>query len=51
MYARGRRASLIDLIGRPAWRFFRDYILLSGWRDGMPGFVVSCTSAFSVLLK
>jgi len=49
--SRGRRPRLWDLLIRPAWRFFRDYLLMSGWRDGAPGFVVSAVSAFSVFLK
>jgi glycosyltransferase involved in cell wall biosynthesis len=49
--SRGRRAKLSDLLVRPAWRFVRDYLVLSGWRDGAPGFVVSAVSAFSVFLK
>jgi glycosyltransferase involved in cell wall biosynthesis len=49
--ARGRRGHLWDLISRPAWRFLRDYFVLSGWRDGTAGFVVSVVSAFSVFLK
>lgn len=49
--SRGRRAKLSDLLVRPAWRFMRDYLLLSGWRDGAPGFVVAAVSAFSVFLK
>lgn len=36
MYARGRRASALDLLFRPGWRFFRFYVLdrgfLAGWR-------------------
>ena len=27
------------LIGRPLWRFFRNYILKMGFRDGMPGLI------------
>jgi glycosyltransferase involved in cell wall biosynthesis len=49
--ARGRRPRLRDLLVRPAWRFVRDYVVMSGWRDGAPGFVVSAVSAFSVFLK
>jgi len=49
--SRGRRPRLWDLLVRPAWRFVRDYFLMSGWRDGGPGFVVSAVSAFSVFLK
>jgi glycosyltransferase involved in cell wall biosynthesis len=49
--ARGRRARIWDLITRPGWRFVRDYVMMSGWRDGAAGFVVSTVSAFSVFLK
>jgi len=49
--SRGRRPRLWDLVVRPAWRFVRDYVVMSGWRDGRPGFVVSAVSAFSVFLK
>ena len=49
--ARGRRARIWDLLTRPSWRFIRDYLLMSGWRDGAAGFVVSTVSAFSVFLK
>ena len=51
LHARGRRATMSDMIGRPGWRFVRDYFVYSGWRDGIPGFVVASTSAFSVFLK
>lgn len=51
LHARGRRARVSDLIARPAWRFFRDYVLYSGWRDGRAGFEVSVVSAFSVFAK
>lgn len=49
--SRGRRPRPWDMVVRPAWRFVRDYVVLSGWRDGGPGFVVSAVSAFSVFLK
>lgn len=51
MRSRGRRASFLDLLGRPAWRFFRDYFVYSGWRDGSAGFIVAVVSAFSVFCK
>lgn len=51
MRARGQRAGVTDLVFRPAWRFVRDYLLYSGWRDGPSGFVVASVSAFSVFLK
>ncbi len=51
MRSRGRRVSLFAMVTRPAWRFFRDYVVYSGWRDGRAGFVVATVSAFSVFLK
>ena len=49
--ARGRRGRLTDVLVRPPWRFVRDYIVTSGWRDGRAGFIVAVASAFSVFLK
>lgn len=51
MRRRGRHASLLDLLARPGWRFVRDYIVYSGWRDGSAGFIVAVVSAFSVFCK
>jgi (heptosyl)LPS beta-1,4-glucosyltransferase len=49
--ARGRRTTPLDVLVRPFWRFVRDYVVFSGWRDGRAGFVVSVVSAFSVFCK
>lgn len=51
MRRRGRRATVADLLARPAWRFVRDYVVYSGWRDGAAGFIVATVSAFSVFCK
>jgi glycosyltransferase involved in cell wall biosynthesis len=51
MQDRGRRASIWAMLAHPPVRFLRDYVLLSGWRDGAAGFIVSTTSAFSVFCK
>jgi len=51
LYARGRTAGLWEIAARPAWRFLRDYIFYSGWRDGVVGFVASALSAFAAFLK
>jgi glycosyltransferase involved in cell wall biosynthesis len=51
MRASGRRGSVTAMITRPVWRFVRDYLVLSGWRDGAAGFIVATVSAFSVFLK
>lgn len=39
------------LLLRPAWRFFRQFVLYSGWRDGKMGFVICMMAAHSVFLK
>lgn len=51
LYAQGRRARMRDLWGRPAWRFFRDYVVYAGWRDGSVGFVAAVLSSFAAFLK
>jgi glycosyltransferase involved in cell wall biosynthesis len=51
MRAKGRRGSVAAMLVRPFWRFVRDYVVFSGWRDGTAGFVVAVVSAFSVFLK
>ncbi len=51
LHARGREARMRDLVGRPAWRFVRDYFVYAGWRDGSVGFVASALSSFASFLK
>jgi len=47
----GRRARLVDLTLRPAWRFFRGYVLKRGFLDGVAGFEIAAMNAFYVFLK
>ena len=49
--ARGRRASWRDLALRPAFRFWRDYILHGSVLDGRLGVIHAGMSAISVFLK
>jgi glycosyltransferase involved in cell wall biosynthesis len=51
MYEEGRRASWIDLAVHPPAAFFRNYILCGGFRDGVPGLVISAMNARYVGLK
>jgi glycosyltransferase involved in cell wall biosynthesis len=51
LHASGHRAGTWDMIVAPAWRFFREYVIFSGWRDGRPGFVLAKLSACSAILK
>jgi len=36
---------------RPAWRFFRGYILRRGFLDGVPGFVAATATAYYTFLR
>ena len=36
---------------RPVWRFFRQFVLYGGWRDGIMGFIICWMAAHSVFLK
>ena len=51
LYAQGRRAGMWQLTARPTWRFFRDYVAYSGWRDGTVGFIAAALGAFAAFLK
>src|SRR5262249_48599357 len=44
--ARGGRFSLLAAIVRPAWRFFRAYVLKLCFLDGFPGYYIAWTTAF-----
>ena len=45
------RFSPVAAIIRPAWRFFRAYILRGGFRDGYPGFYIAWATAFGALVR
>ncbi|MEZ4218896.1 MAG: glycosyltransferase family 2 protein [Myxococcota bacterium] len=49
--AEGRRARAIDLALRPAWRFFRGFVLKRGFLDGLAGLEIASMNAFYVFLK
>jgi glycosyltransferase involved in cell wall biosynthesis len=49
--ARGRRATLFNLVGRPACRFLKMYFLRLGFLDGLPGAVLCGLAACSVFTK
>jgi len=44
-------AAWYHLLFNPIWTFFKVYLLRGGYRDGLPGFLVSGFSAAHVLLK
>lgn len=41
-----KRYGLGTLLWRPFWRFFRNYVLKFGFRDGLPGFIRAGMDAF-----
>ncbi|MBM4143214.1 MAG: glycosyltransferase family 2 protein [Lentisphaerae bacterium] len=47
----GRRFRRSDLLFRPAWRFFRGYVLRGGFLDGLRGLTIALTSAYAVYMK
>ncbi len=51
MFAQGRRATVVDLAAHPPLAFLRNYLLRRGFRDGMPGLIVSLVNSYYVLLK
>jgi glycosyltransferase involved in cell wall biosynthesis len=51
MFEEGRRAGFFDLMIHPPAAFFRNYVLRGGFRDGVPGLIVSAMNARYVGLK
>ena len=51
MFAEGRRASWGDLALKPAWEFFRSYVVRQGFLDGTPGLIAAGMHAHSNFLK
>jgi glycosyltransferase involved in cell wall biosynthesis len=51
MQESGRRATLSQIAGHPPLAFLRNYIAHGGFRDGVPGFIISAMNAYYVFLK
>jgi glycosyltransferase involved in cell wall biosynthesis len=49
--ASGRHFHLLNMITRPLYRFFRDYILKRGFLDGIPGIIIVASTMFYVFMK
>jgi glycosyltransferase involved in cell wall biosynthesis len=49
--AQDSRWSLGATIFRPAWRFFRGYVLRRGFLDGFPGFVAAAATGYYTFLR
>lgn len=51
MFENGRKVNVFQLLIYPGFRFFRDYVIKQGFRDGFYGYVVCKNSAHAVFLK
>ncbi|MDQ6770598.1 MAG: glycosyltransferase family 2 protein [Gemmatimonadota bacterium] len=51
LHARGRRATPVDLMVRPVWRFVRDYLFYGSFLDGRYGLTTSTLTAYTAFLK
>lgn len=51
MHAEGLRFRLRDLVLRPPFRFVKGFLIRGGWRKGLPGFLVSVSTAYYVFMK
>jgi hypothetical protein len=50
-FREGRKVGILEIAGRPLWRFFRTYVLQLGFLDGRHGLVLCTLQAFGVFLK
>jgi glycosyltransferase involved in cell wall biosynthesis len=51
MKENGQRSGFLRLVGHPPLAFLRNYLLRGGFRDGVPGFLISAMNAYYVFLK
>lgn len=49
--SRAVRFSLGAVVFRPAWRFFRGYVLRRGFLDGFPGYYIAWATAFGTFVR
>lgn len=47
----GKSFHLYNLILRPLYRLFRDYIVKGGFRDGVPGLIIVASTMYYVFMK
>lgn len=51
MQARGRKASVLNMLFHPPTNFVKFYLLRGGFLDGVPGFLMSALSAYYSFVK
>ena len=47
----GEKFSLVKLVLHPPFRFFKEYLFKSGFRDGIPGLIIIVSTMFYVFIK
>jgi len=47
----GRSFHMVNLLFRPAFRLFRDYIMKRGFLDGLPGIIIVFSTMYYVFMK
>ena len=50
-FKNGKRSSLFNIITRPFFKFFRDYVIKRGFLDGRMGFIICVINGYYALLK
>ncbi len=50
-FLRGRKATLLQILINPLWKFLRDYFIKRGFLDGYAGFVICVISSHATFLK
>lgn len=51
LYSSGRRFHMVNMLFRPLFRFFRDYIFKMGFLDGIPGIIIMASTMYYVFMK
>ncbi|MCX7966431.1 MAG: glycosyltransferase family 2 protein [Syntrophorhabdaceae bacterium] len=51
LYASHHRFHILNMIFRPIYRFFRDYIFKLGFLDGIPGLIIMASTMYYVFMK
>lgn len=51
LFTSGRRFHILNMLTRPIYRFFRDYIFKLGFLDGIPGIIIIASTMYYVFMK
>lgn len=51
LHKKGKKPSLFHFVFKPFYRFFKQYILKGGFRDGVPGLVIATLGGYAVFTR